>query len=1320
MKYTITRILFFVCFYLLQFHTSIAQPTLNSADLVVVARNTDLDDQFAIVALADIPANSIIFLTDEGYDNSGFTFDGSEDVFKWTVGNNITAGTIIRFTNESTTTLAIKNPNHGTLFHSNGSSDMNLSAGDQLFIYQTDNNTYNGTIQRLDGSSNTEAGMIYAFNGDNSSPNTHGWLDSPNTHTSAASQAPDNMTILSTVDGTGNASYANANGMLTQAQLKGNLSQEELSAGEYDNYIYDGPTSSATKPDWLIRIHTVSNWLASNTDSVSLYTGALSNDLSILPANTNPVITINSSSSNYNEGSSPLQLDSNASISDSDWDGGTLTVQITTNADTYDEISIPDNIVNNINTSSSNLQDGSTVFGTLSATEGTVTNSTTLTITFNSNASSSLVQQTLRAVSYRNTSQNPATSNRIITININDSQSRNANGTKTIGVTSLDDDAPIINVNNNLSINENANGTISSTFLSSSDIDDDDTSLIYTITSSSSYGQVENSDNPEVSISSFTQQNIIDNKIQYVHNGSSTSSDSFTFKVADDGSNELSNQTFNITITPIDDDAPTITTNNGLALNEGASLNITSTELGADDSDSDNTTLIFTITAAPSNGQIENSDNPGVSITSFTQQNISDGKIQYVHNGTNTTSDTFTFKIADGVPNENTGQTFNITINPIDDDAPTITTNNDLALNEGVSLNITSTELGADDSDSDNTTLLFTITAAPSNGQIENSDNPGISINSFTQQNISNSKIQYVHNGSNTTSDTFTFKIADGVPNENTGQTFNITINPIDDDTPTITTNNGLALNEGASLNITSTELGADDSDSDNTTLIFTISAAPSNGQIENSDNSGVSINSFTQQDISDGKIQYVHDGTNTTSDTFTFKIADGVPNENTGQTFNITINPIDDDTPTITTNNGLALNEGASLNITSTELGADDSDSDNTTLILTITAAPSNGQIENSDNPGVSITSFTQQNISDGKIQYVHNGTNTTSDTFTFKIADGVPNENTGQTFNITINPIDDDAPTITTNNGLALNEGASLNITSTELGADDSDSDNTTLIFTIIAAPSNGQIENSDNPGVSINSFTQQNISDGKIQYVHNGTNTTSDTFTFRVTDGASNEINGQTFNITINPVDDDAPVIIVNNGISLNIGDTATITTLELEIDDSDSDNLSLQFIITTNPNNGYLENTDDIGNDISSFTQQDLIDQKIRYINNGNSADTDTFTFTVSDSYSNQLIDQTFLINLSTVTSSEYSLFDKISLFPNPIDNQLNINFEKISKGEIQIISLDGKVVSKKTFDNQRILNIDFNGFKSGFYFIRIHNGDQNISYKVLKK
>ncbi|WP_462158959.1 Ig-like domain-containing protein [Pseudoalteromonas sp. GB56] len=160
-------------------------------------------------------------------------------------------------------------------------------------------------------------------------------------------------------------------------------------------------------------------------------------------SNTDPVISIDNTVLGFTEGTGVTQIDSAATLSDSDgdadWNGGTLVAQITANNEAADQLSIPDNVVGTINTSGTSLLNGGTTIGTLSASEGTVTNGTSLTITFNANATNALVQQTLRAIHYNNTSNTPGTSNRTVTVTATDKNAASAIDTRTISVTDTPD-----------------------------------------------------------------------------------------------------------------------------------------------------------------------------------------------------------------------------------------------------------------------------------------------------------------------------------------------------------------------------------------------------------------------------------------------------------------------------------------------------------------------------------------------------------------------------------------------------------------------------------------------------------------------------------------------------------------------------------------------------------------------------------------------------------------------------------------------------------------------------------------------------------------
>ena len=151
-----------------------------------------------------------------------------------------------------------------------------------------------------------------------------------------------------------------------------------------------------------------------------------------------PTISIDNSNLSYSENNAATQIDAAATVSDADgdadWNGGTLTVQITANSEAGDEISIPDNVVGTINTSSTNILDNLTTIGTLSANEGTVTAGTMLTITFNASATNALVQQVLQAIHYRSSSENPGTGNRTVNFVATDNTVASANDFRTIAV----------------------------------------------------------------------------------------------------------------------------------------------------------------------------------------------------------------------------------------------------------------------------------------------------------------------------------------------------------------------------------------------------------------------------------------------------------------------------------------------------------------------------------------------------------------------------------------------------------------------------------------------------------------------------------------------------------------------------------------------------------------------------------------------------------------------------------------------------------------------------------------------------------------------
>jgi|GEM_PF-2755017 len=200
---------------------------------------------------------------------------------------------------------------------------------------------------------------------------------------------------------------------------------------------------------------------------------------------------------------------------------------------------------------------------------------------------------------------------------------------------------------------------------------------------------------------------------------------------------------------------------------------------------------------------------------------------------------------------------------------------------------------------------------------------------------------------------------------------------------------------------------------------------------------------------------------------------------------------------PTITKNSGLELKEGGSKDL-STSIVSTDENSDDSTILYKIVTMPKNGTINKS--------SFTQQELDDGLVSYTHDDSETTTDRFEFTISNASSTSATN-TFKITINLVDDTKPTIEKNEWLEIISGGSESIESLLLASDnETTSDN--LIYTITTMPEHGTISST---------FTQEELLAGEVIYVHDGSENTTDSFIFSVSDG-SNILTNQMFSISI----------------------------------------------------------------------------------------------------------------------------------------------------------------------------------------------------------
>lgn len=393
-----------------------------------------------------------------------------------------------------------------------------------------------------------------------------------------------------------------------------------------------------------------------------------------------------------------------------------------------------------------------------------------------------------------------------------------------------------------------------------------------------------------------------------------------------------------------------------------------------------------------------------------------------------------------------------------------------------------------------------------------------------------------------------------------------------------------MTLDEGTEATIGATELEATDADL-NDVLTYTLLDAPVNGELRLDGTALVATDTFTQGDIDGGLLTYAHDGSETTSDDFQFQVADVANATTPSAVFNITITPANDG-PVVDANGALAgINYSATFTENAPAVSIIDSsvsisDADSTQLSAVVVA------ITDAANLPAEILAVDEATATTQSISVSYDST-----TGELTLSGGQPfsnyeavlatltysnnSENPGPSRLITITATDnettpassdpateialtiitdDDAPTLT-NNGLTLAEGTEANITPAELAANDVDTEPAALVFSLSSVPNHGELRLSGTALTSGEDFTQDDIENGRLSYAHNGTETTSDSFNFTLSDDTTS-LPAEDFVFTINLVNDQPLLTLTTGATPYRLGDPAVLIDSGATVSDEDS--------------------------------------------------------------------------------------------------------------------------------------------------------------------
>ncbi|XP_050584236.1 chondroitin sulfate proteoglycan 4 isoform X1 [Bombus affinis] len=616
---------------------------------------------------------------------------------------------------------------------------------------------------------------------------------------------------------------------------------------------------------------------------------------------------------------------------------------------------------------------------------------------------------------------------------------------------------------------------------------------------------------------------------------------------------------------------------------------------------------------------------------SFTLQDVNRDKVQYMHDGSETTEDSMILdvRLVAGIgytlPGYLRGRLrfpLHVNVTPVNDPPLLeISTAKVLRLAQGTRKILTKEFIWAIDADTPSDMLVYTVLRTDADaGYVERVTYPSRPIDTFTQAELMQGLIAYVHRGNAKPNAKLDLRVSDGIESSQPAS-LRVAAHPLE---IKLMQNTGLVVVHRSYSYLTSANLSFVTNSDDNTIDIrYDIVSQPQFGTIQklkDVSSSWMNVDRFTSRDIELHTIRYLHNEGSPNQDEFKFQAS--VREVTAQHTYDFRITFIDlelKETKRVPIN----FTNVAEVSVTGQNLKFQTNPLTTTLnkIAFTVTTGPRYGNLFLSSRKLETGDTFTQEDIDSGKLKYrlFKRAYSTILDEFAFKVSapqciDLHSILKFRHYLSKNVKPLD----SLET---LRVDEGSRVPLRI--LRTNPRDYGVTSLIYNLTIVPHHGwlTVTNSSKSHSRNNTFyfTSEELSSQKVYYVHDDSETREDSFQFvAIASDAVDFMYVGLFRIEITMKNDNAPERVVHKVFHVVSKGERLLTNKDLAYIDKDIDTKPNELIYTRRDTqkNGIYRVTNPTSQ-VHEFSQQDIDDNQILFKHQGD--DHGKFEFGVTDGH-----------------------------------------------------------------------------------------------------